>query len=131
MKERGLMPLLPRWDEWSEWHECSVTCGNGTASRVRICYEGDETSNECDGVGVEVKNCSMPKCTTRINVVKNTISGKCSKFCSNITFEILLFFRFKSHLLGWKIQKIPGFNLILIIPAHFVTSSKRSGVNFS
>ena len=90
MKGRGLMPLIPHWDEWSEWHECSVTCGNGTASRVRICYEGDEMSNECEGEGVEVKNCSMPKCTTGINVVKNTINGKFPKFCSYITFEILL-----------------------------------------
>ena len=92
MNGRGLMPLLhvPRWDEWSEWHECSVTCGNGTASRVRICFKGDETSNECDGEGVEVKNCSMSKCTTGIIVVKNTINGLCPKFCSYINFEISL-----------------------------------------
>ena len=80
MKGRDLMPVLPLWDEWSEWRKCSVTCGNGTSSRVRICYEGDEISNKCDGEGVEVENCLMPKCTSGILVVKNTINGKCPRF---------------------------------------------------
>ena len=80
MKGRDLMPVLPLWDEWSEWRKCSVTCGNGTSSRVRICYDGDEISNKCDGEGVEVENCLMPKCTSGILVVKNTINGKCPRF---------------------------------------------------
>ena len=67
---------LNKWDEWSEWNECSVTCGNGTASRVRTCYDWEGTiSKECDGMGVEVQTCAMQKCTTGTPVVQETTEG--------------------------------------------------------
>ena len=67
-----------KWDEWSDWNECYVTCGNGTASRVRACYDWEgNISKECDGMGVEVQTCAMQKCMTGTPVVQETTDGEC------------------------------------------------------
>ena len=46
------------WMEWSEWSECSVTCGNGSRSRDRLC--GGPW--DCIGEYNETEVCSDKEC---------------------------------------------------------------------
>ena len=43
--------LCPEWTEWGGWSACSVTCGEGSQTRVRRCDGGDT----CPGDGEEAR----------------------------------------------------------------------------
>ena len=71
----------PEWDQWTAWNDCSVSCGNGTASRVRLCYDWEgAVSKDCDGFGIEVLDCSAHKCITGTVMVQETTEGKYNLF---------------------------------------------------
>ncbi|KRZ62195.1 A disintegrin and metalloproteinase with thrombospondin motifs 17 [Trichinella nativa] len=46
-----------KWSSWSEWSECSVTCGSGTKSRSRTCWQGS-----CVGDSVQREACRLAPC---------------------------------------------------------------------
>ncbi|KRY49596.1 A disintegrin and metalloproteinase with thrombospondin motifs 17, partial [Trichinella britovi] len=46
-----------KWSSWSEWSECSVTCGSGTKSRSRTCWQGS-----CVGDSVQREACRQAPC---------------------------------------------------------------------
>lgn len=55
------------WNEWSNWTTCSVTCGVGISTRVRVCNNPapDNGGAECPGDGTETEECedeSCPEC---------------------------------------------------------------------
>ncbi|KAH3820606.1 hypothetical protein DPMN_122351 [Dreissena polymorpha] len=61
------------WSSWYPWSECSITCGNGTATRVRTCNNPKPVAGGafCDGEYEEFKNCSInpdiTNCTSKSN----------------------------------------------------------------
>ncbi|XP_039259105.2 A disintegrin and metalloproteinase with thrombospondin motifs gon-1-like isoform X1 [Styela clava] len=49
------------WTQWGEWSDCSSTCGDGEAIRVRTCTDGI-AGVDCVGDAMETKNCNERKC---------------------------------------------------------------------
>ncbi|KAH3879953.1 hypothetical protein DPMN_003864, partial [Dreissena polymorpha] len=66
---------------WSSWFngQCSVTCGNGTLTRMRHCSSGH--SEDCAGTSSEVIGCQKPPC----GAWSAWFSGQCSVTCGNGT----------------------------------------------
>ncbi|XP_053380177.1 sushi, von Willebrand factor type A, EGF and pentraxin domain-containing protein 1-like [Mercenaria mercenaria] len=52
------------WAEWSIWSECSVTCGDGSRQRKRLCNNPPPTEygKTCFGLMSESKMCVMDEC---------------------------------------------------------------------
>ena len=46
------------FSEWGTWGACSVTCGSGTKSRVRLCL-----AQSCSGVSEDSASCNTCSCT--------------------------------------------------------------------
>lgn len=63
------------WSGWRNWFPCSVTCGNGTRSRLRTCsnpkpqYGGDYCSGE---------NEQSEDCSSGVDCSGNLLSEDCS-----------------------------------------------------
>ncbi|XP_052259949.1 coadhesin-like [Dreissena polymorpha] len=53
---------LAQCPSWSEWFlgDCSVTCGNGTISRLRMCSSGHD--EDCPGSAYDTMPCSQATC---------------------------------------------------------------------
>ena len=77
----NLQPCKGVWSCWTDWSACSVTCGQGTRSRSRICsIEGGDPSNELDVEGCvgpsEMKEyCNNPSCERKF-LLKNELLYK-------------------------------------------------------
>ncbi|KAH3812273.1 hypothetical protein DPMN_140699 [Dreissena polymorpha] len=52
------------WATWNDWSICSVTCANGTVTRLRTCTDPAPVNggNKCSGVDTEVNTCSFDPC---------------------------------------------------------------------
>ncbi|XP_060077180.1 sushi, von Willebrand factor type A, EGF and pentraxin domain-containing protein 1-like [Ylistrum balloti] len=52
------------WNAWGNWTECSVTCGNGTQTRIRACDNPapDNGGAECAGDRTETEICVQETC---------------------------------------------------------------------
>uniref|UniRef100_A0AAY4BU61 Thrombospondin 1a n=1 Tax=Denticeps clupeoides TaxID=299321 RepID=A0AAY4BU61_9TELE len=52
------------WSHWSPWSSCSVTCGEGVSTHIRLCNSPTPQmgGKVCDGVGRETKKCVQPAC---------------------------------------------------------------------
>ena len=49
---------------WSEWNNCSVTCGNGTRIRTRLCLFPDNVprGKNCTGSLTDAEPCNTNRC---------------------------------------------------------------------
>ncbi|PIK33785.1 hypothetical protein BSL78_29402 [Apostichopus japonicus] len=83
-------PLDGGWSEWSEWSPCSVTCGEGTSDRHRICnnpypqYDG----NPCEGKSHQIQTCERMQCPR--NLTGWDVWGSwsvCSEECGGGTMQ--------------------------------------------
>ena len=54
MCQNSLPFCKSHWQDWQGWSGCSVTCGFGLRSRLRICQNGDES---CKGNDKEFESC--------------------------------------------------------------------------
>lgn len=52
------------WGEWGNWSSCSLTCGNGTMTRMRYCNSPspDNGGSFCIGNNTEYENCMDEEC---------------------------------------------------------------------
>ena len=58
-------PDMSGWGEWLEWSGCTVTCGKGQRSKIRLCSDdtdgiGDE--RDCPGDSHRIEECTNEKC---------------------------------------------------------------------
>ncbi|KAL3852016.1 hypothetical protein ACJMK2_015705, partial [Sinanodonta woodiana] len=60
----GLCPVDGVWSNWGAWKSCSLTCGNGTQSRTRICEftSGQPHGHNCTGEVTQHQSCSTNLC---------------------------------------------------------------------
>lgn len=59
------------WGEWGEWSSCSVTCGNGTQQRWRVCNDPapDNGGLECPDNSTDSRPCILDSCPGKVNIV--------------------------------------------------------------
>ncbi|KAM9354598.1 thrombospondin-1 [Pholidichthys leucotaenia] len=52
------------WSHWSPWSSCSVTCGEGVITQIRLCNSPTPQmgGKDCEGEGRQTKACKMPEC---------------------------------------------------------------------
>ena len=50
------------WAAWGDWGSCSVTCGEGTQKRKRICRNGDQEIDGCTGESYTTQMCQQNNC---------------------------------------------------------------------
>nr|3R6B_A Chain A, Thrombospondin-1 [Homo sapiens] len=52
------------WSHWSPWSSCSVTCGDGVITRIRLCNSPSPQMNgkPCEGEARETKACKKDAC---------------------------------------------------------------------
>ena len=62
------------WDVWSPWNGCSVTCGDGTANRVRtVKTEAQCEGQICEDPDTESTSCNLECCPGTYVVSINTL----------------------------------------------------------
>ncbi|XP_078487952.1 uncharacterized protein LOC100179634 isoform X3 [Ciona intestinalis] len=54
--------VCPFWSSWQSWTACSVTCGRGLRSHVRVCTNGDIGDFGCMGNTTETVQCVENTC---------------------------------------------------------------------
>ncbi|XP_053387629.1 uncharacterized protein LOC123541810 isoform X2 [Mercenaria mercenaria] len=72
--------------QWSEWFygNCSVSCGNGTTTRLRHCNTGHD--GDCTGKPFETVPCYASVCPAQTSAQwSGWFNGKCSVSCGNGT----------------------------------------------
>ncbi|XP_039525325.1 thrombospondin-1-like [Pimephales promelas] len=52
------------WSHWSPWSSCSVTCGEGVITRIRLCNSPTPQmgGEDCEGDGRQTEPCQKPSC---------------------------------------------------------------------
>ena len=58
------------WTDWSLWSSCSVTCGNGQATRKRFCASPSPANGglTCPGPSTEQKSCQVANCPGKTKI---------------------------------------------------------------
>lgn len=59
------------WGEWGEWSSCSVTCGNGTQQRWRVCNDPapDNGGLECPDNSTDSIPCIQDSCPGKVIII--------------------------------------------------------------
>ncbi|XP_052284771.1 SCO-spondin-like isoform X2 [Dreissena polymorpha] len=79
----GLCPVDGVWHSWATWSTCTVTCGNGSSSRDRVCDFPDNTPHgrNCSGSNSETRSCNAELCPVNGNYTAWGSWSVCSKTC--------------------------------------------------
>ncbi|KAK7100724.1 hypothetical protein V1264_023622 [Littorina saxatilis] len=59
------LPMCPVdgvWKDWTEWGPCSVTCGDGTQDRTRVCHGPFYGGANCTGENGQRQHCKPREC---------------------------------------------------------------------
>jgi len=77
-------PIDCSWGDWSSWSDCTVTCNNGTKSRIRNSRGPEWGGKICPGDPIEKMNCSNPTtCQVDCEWTTWTAWGTCSAVCGS------------------------------------------------
>ncbi|KAH9492583.1 Hemicentin-1 [Bulinus truncatus] len=55
-------PVNGNWSNWEAWSDCTLTCGNGTQSRLRQCIGPFHGGANCSGDYKDIKMCKDKDC---------------------------------------------------------------------
>lgn len=53
------------WAEWSGWTDCSRECGTGRQTRMRECDSHMQSSLDCVGDRVQIRECNTHHCPSK------------------------------------------------------------------
>ncbi|KAL3886629.1 hypothetical protein ACJMK2_026610, partial [Sinanodonta woodiana] len=78
-----LTPVIGGWNAWSSWNQCSVTCGQGSHYRLRICNNPHPANGgaTCSGSSSETQLCTQQVCSVDGQWSLWTMWSICSKTC--------------------------------------------------
>ncbi|CAB1339848.1 unnamed protein product [Coregonus sp. 'balchen'] len=71
------------WSHWSPWSSCSVTCGAGVITRIRLCNSPTPQlgGKDCQGEGRQTEKCTMSPCPINGNWGPWSLWDTCSATC--------------------------------------------------
>lgn len=57
------------WSHWSPWSSCSVTCGEGVITRIRLCNSPTPQMGgmDCQGEGRQTEICRKSPCPSELS----------------------------------------------------------------
>ncbi|XP_048340195.1 thrombospondin-1 [Sphaerodactylus townsendi] len=72
-----------RWSHWSPWSSCSVTCGSGLITRIRLCNSPlpQMGGRQCEGEARETKSCHKDACPINGNWGPWSLWDTCAVTC--------------------------------------------------
>lgn len=58
------------WSHWSPWSSCSVTCGEGVMTQIRLCNSPTPQmgGRDCQGEGRQTKACKKSPCPSEFDI---------------------------------------------------------------
>uniref|UniRef100_A0A8C8MI73 Thrombospondin 1b n=1 Tax=Oncorhynchus tshawytscha TaxID=74940 RepID=A0A8C8MI73_ONCTS len=71
------------WSHWSPWSSCSVTCGAGVITRIRLCNSPTPQlgGKDCQGEGRQTEKCTKSPCPINGNWGPWSLWDTCSSTC--------------------------------------------------
>ncbi|XP_067023737.1 coadhesin-like [Acropora muricata] len=77
-------PVNGRWSAWSAWGDCSLTCGNGSQTRMRTCTNPPPSAGgaACSGISSQSQSCNTEQCPVDGGWSSWGTWGSCSKSCA-------------------------------------------------
>nr|XP_023992802.1 thrombospondin-1-like [Salvelinus alpinus] len=71
------------WSHWSPWSSCSVTCGAGDITRIRLCNSPTPQlgGKDCQGEGRQTEKCTKSPCPINGNWGPWSLWDTCSSTC--------------------------------------------------
>ncbi|XP_059503813.1 hemicentin-1 isoform X2 [Stegostoma tigrinum] len=83
-----ICPVDGNWGPWQAWNDCSVSCGGGEQSRLRMCNNPVPSSGgrSCPGDGSQVSRCKVQPCPGGPQYARGSIIGN----INNVEFGVAL-----------------------------------------